>query len=78
MTPIGTSLFLNDWELDRRWVIFVSQQIELRRRIEDWCIKVIAICEGNRDANGASFMEAVRGRQQVEEQLKRFSDWDWH
>ncbi len=59
-------------------MILVSQQRDLGCRSDDWRIEVVGIREGNRNANAASFMEAARGRQQVEDQLKRFSGRDWH
>jgi hypothetical protein len=59
-------------------VIHVSQQSELWRRIDNWCLEVIGIRESNRNADAIPFMEPVRDWQQAEGQFNRFPGRDWH
>jgi hypothetical protein len=67
---------LNDWELNKRWVIYVSQQLELRRRIDNRCLEVVRICKSYCNADAVPFMELVRNREQAEDQFDRISIWD--
>ena len=48
-------------------MIHVSQQSELWCWIDNRCLKVIGVYESNRNADAIPLMEAVRGRQQVED-----------
>ena len=58
-------------------MIHISQQLKFWRRIDDRCLEVIGVRESNRDANAASFMEPVGGRQKAEYQLDWFPGRDW-
>ena len=60
---------LNNWKLDRRRVISISQQMELRYWVQNRRLKIVGIGAGNRDTDTITLAKKVRGRQEVKRQL---------
>ena len=60
---------LNNWKLDRRRVISISQQMELRYWVQNRRLKIVGIGAGNRDTDTITLAKKVRGRQEVKRKL---------
>ena len=50
-------------------MIYISQQMELRRRVQSRRLKIVGIGAGDGDTDTIARAEEVRGRQEVKRQL---------
>lgn len=53
-------------------MVYISQQMEFWRRIDNRCIEVVSIGKGNSDADTATYGKPVCGWQQAKDQLNGF------
>ncbi len=55
----------------------IPQDLDLWRRIDYWCVKVISIGTGNSDSNSLANGKLVGRGQKIENKFHRLSGWDW-